>query len=158
PVSGNTLWVRHGIEPGSDIFGDEEAVIVAPSGRERREGNSDSVSAAVLRATDGQLLSEYSVPLPDKRWATFGRRLLVTRDLNDGSQLLRMVDPWTKGEIWSMNIASGMKGTVVDGESIALMQPDGKFSLVSLADGTRQIEEQLDPDRNLQNIYFMRSA
>ena len=161
PMSGGTLWVRHGIEPGSDLFGDEEVLVIAPPGRERREPGANGanlVPATVLRATDGQFMSEAPVPLPDQRWTTFGRRLLITRGLNDGSQLLVMLDPLSKREIWSMNVASGMKGAVVDGESIAVMQPDGKFSLVSLTDGTKQIEEQLEPDRNLQNIYYMRSA
>jgi len=157
PVSGNTLWVRHGFEPGSDLFGDEEVLIVAPPGRERRDSGS-SVQATVLRATDGQFLGDASVPLPEQRWTTFGRMLLVTRARNDGSQLLVMLDPWGKREVWNVGVANGMKGAVVDGESVAVMQPDGKFSLISLADGTRQIEEQLEPDRNLQNIYYLRSA
>jgi outer membrane protein assembly factor BamB len=157
PVSGNTLWVRHGIEPGSDLFGDDEVLVVAPQGKERRETGA-TVQAMVLRAPDGQYLSESPVPLPDQRWTTFGRMLLVTRTTPDGNLLLAMLDPSRKREVWTVRVANGMKGAVVDGESIAVMQPDGKFSLVSLADGTRTIDEQLEPDRNLQNIYYLRSA
>src|SRR5262249_30969720 len=144
PATGNTLWIRHGIDPGSEIFGDSEVIIIAPPSREAK--------AIAVRAADGQLLGECAVPPPEQRWTTFGRYLLASRTPNDGNPLLVMLDPWGKREVWSMRVANGMKGTIVDGESVAVMQPDGKFSLISLADGTRQIDQQLEAERNLQNI------
>ena len=47
PLTGESLWERQDIPPGSEVFGDEQYVFVLPPG---------SDEASVYRAIDGQLL------------------------------------------------------------------------------------------------------
>ncbi len=53
PRNGHTLWVRQDVPAGSDVFGDEQHLIVLSPDREE---------ATLLRATDGELLGTRKVP------------------------------------------------------------------------------------------------
>ena len=54
PLTGNVLWVQHKMEPGCDIFGDDEIVVLAAKGRPTK----------ILRTLDGKRLEELSAPPP----------------------------------------------------------------------------------------------
>ena len=149
-LSGNTLWVRHGIEPGCDIFGDDEVLILA---------SPTEAKAWALRTADGELLGDcQKVPSAEQRWTTLGRCLLSWRPKPDGGQMLVMQDLWEQRELWTENFSAGVQGAIVDGEAAALLQPDGKFVMLALADGKKLINEQLEKEQNLKAIYVERSA
>ncbi len=149
PLTGNVRWVRHGVEPGCDIFGDDEVLILASP----TEGK-----AWAVRAADGELLSECAVPPAEQRWTTYGRYLLTWKGVADGSQVLKLIDPLTQREVWTESFSAGVQGTIVGGDSAALMQSDGKFVMLSLADGKKLINEQLEKEQNLKSIYVLRSS
>ena len=72
PLTGETLWTRAGIQPGSDIFGDDERLFVTAR---------NSSEAIVLRTLDGEELGRRQVPPPEQRLAVIGShvRHLVPR-------------------------------------------------------------------------------
>ncbi len=148
PITGKTLWVRHGMTPGSDIFGDDELVVLAPP---------DGGEAVVLRAIDGELLGKRKVPPSDQRWITSGRNVLAWRNNNEGKLVLAMHDVWGQKEVWSEVFQPGAKGTIVNGEAVAVLEPSGKFVCINLADGAKTIDEKLEPEQNLQTIQVLRS-
>ncbi|HTQ39949.1 MAG TPA: PQQ-binding-like beta-propeller repeat protein, partial [Pirellulales bacterium] len=162
PLTGQVQWVRHGVEIGCDLFGDEEMIVLAPA---------NGKPALVLRTADGQLLGERTLPATfDKRWTSYGHCLLVFRDHNDGNKVtLAMFDPWTQHDVWSETFSgwnnggnSGLKCTTVDGETVALMQSDGRFVVLNLADGRKLIDQQLEAEQNqhsqLQSIFVLSSS
>ena len=55
PFTGEPLWTRQDIPPGSEVFGDEQYVLVLPPTGDQ---------ASVYRGTDGQLLGTRKVPRP----------------------------------------------------------------------------------------------
>ena len=55
PLTGDPLWTRQDIPPGSEVFGDEQYLLVLSPGSEE---------ASVYRAADGQLLGMRKVPRP----------------------------------------------------------------------------------------------
>jgi outer membrane protein assembly factor BamB len=161
PLTGQVEWVRHGVEVGCDLFGDDEMVVLAPA---------NGKSALILRTADGHLLGERAVaPTFDKRWTNYGHCLLVFRDNSDSNKVtLALFDPWTQKDIWSEQFSgwnnggnSALKGTLVDGETVALMQSDGRFVVLNLIDGHKLIEQQLEAEQNqrsqLQNIFVFSS-
>src|SRR5690606_15848786 len=133
------------------LFGDEELIFVAAPGGSGSE-------ATVLRAADGEILGKRKLPPADQRWTTLGRYVLGWQNLPDGRMTLALYDPWNETEVWSETFQHGSKAALVDGEAAAIMQRDGKFVLLNLADGKKVIDEQLEPERNLQNIYVLRSS
>ncbi len=55
-ITGKVQWVRHGVPPGSEIFGDDEITLLAPPPESPGGGN-----ALVLRTIDGELLGKRPV-------------------------------------------------------------------------------------------------
>jgi len=156
PISGETVWIRNDVQSDCDLFGDEEVLIVVPA---------ESVNAMVLRASDGHLLQRVTVPRYDRRWVTVGRNVLTWEEIADNKLELILYDPITSTEVWSREYAAGSKGCPLGDEEIGILQPDGRFELLSLADGEVRIEAKLDPEPEFATaglgeayIHLMRSS
>ena len=170
PLSGDTVWVRHGIELSSEIFGDNELVILAPA--------ADGKKAQVLRTADGESYleaPERSLSPQVQRWTAVGRNVLEWRPLASGNQSLVLIDPVKARDLWMCEFTNRnnagakagenaaarqsliVKATLVDGDTVAVMQSDGQFFLLNIADGKKLVTEQLLPEDNLQGIYVIRS-
>ncbi|HEY2759578.1 MAG TPA: PQQ-binding-like beta-propeller repeat protein, partial [Pirellulales bacterium] len=163
PITGSVLWVRHGIEPSSEVFGDEEVtVIVSP------ENISATRPALVLRTADGKSIvaPREQRPLPaGKRLGAYGHNVLMSRPGSPGSNsiVLAMYDPLTNHDLWTekfTNPSGGgiLQGSRVDNDTIAIMHPEGNFVMLRLADGHRLIDQTLEKETGLQGIVVMRSA
>lgn len=151
PLTGSTHWIRRGLTPGSELFGDEELILVASP-----TGNGSETT--VLRAFDGQLLGKRKIPTLDQRWTTVGRNVLAWKNLPDGRMTLFLYDPWSESDVWSHTFLHGTKATLVNQESAAVMQRDGKFMMIDLASGKVAFEHKLEAEPNLQNIFVVRST
>ena len=137
PLTGETLWVRRGIAPGSLLAGDENYVLII---------EPDQNQALVLNARDGSLLGKRQVPPADQIQTIVGRQFVVVRGPADGSGSLRVecVDPWAKRIVWGpRKFTTDAKTEVVGEESLAVLEPDGHFVLISLADGHDIIDTRL---------------
>ncbi|MBC7853973.1 MAG: PQQ-binding-like beta-propeller repeat protein, partial [Pirellulaceae bacterium] len=150
-LTGKVLWERTGIEPGSDVFGDEQRIVViAPEER--------SHQALVYSAIDGTLLDRRMVDPQDRRWATCGRNVLAW-ETGDGKAVhLRLYDASNQGTgLWSKNLDRLAKGFIIDGEELALMEPSGRFTVVSLRSGKELMVAQVEPEPALQSIAVVAS-
>lgn len=150
-ITGKVQWVRHGVPTGSEIFGDDEITLLAPP-----EGTA--AEALVIRTIDGELLGKRSVPPADQRWSTVGRRILTWRNTTGNKLLITLHDPWERRDVWSATFAPGSRGAVVRDESVAVMQPDGKFAMIRISDGGKTIDEKLEAESNLLSIHVLRSG
>jgi outer membrane protein assembly factor BamB len=146
PLTGATLWTWHGLPQGAEVFGDNDAVIIAPP---------DGSNAVVLRTTDGQRLGRCNVPSADHRAGYHGRRVLTWRsaDASNGKLEILLADPWKgQDEVLGEFTAVGLKGTTVNDEALAIYEPNGRFRVLSLADGRKLIDERLEPEASLGDI------
>ncbi|HVU86931.1 MAG TPA: PQQ-binding-like beta-propeller repeat protein [Pirellulales bacterium] len=147
PLTGESQWTRSDTEPGSDIFGDDEMLfIVAPN----------SEDALVVRALDGCELGRRKVAASPQRMLTMGRRV-VSWVLERGHVTLEVKDAWAEKSIWQRQFHANAKAWVVHDEAVGVMTPDGKFTLLNLADGQALVDEKLDAELNLSEIYVLRS-
>jgi outer membrane protein assembly factor BamB len=150
PLTGETIWQRGGIEPTSEIFGDDEMLFVVGP-------NSDE--ALVLSAIDGRTLGKRKVPRADRRWATNGRRVL-SWEQKGSSLTVRLADMGTEpegAELWKVEVPLGTKGYLIEGEEVALLKTDGQLSIVSLHDGQSRLAAQLEPEPSLTWLQVQRS-
>jgi len=147
PLTGETLWTRSDIEPGSDIFGDDELLfIVAP----------ESEDTLVVRALDGQELGRRKIAPSSQRMMTLGRKVASWR-IDSGKALLEVRDPWTNKEIWSRRFDDNSKAWVVGDEGVGVMTPSGNFDLMSWADGRALVSDKVPPPRpQLNEMYVLR--
>jgi outer membrane protein assembly factor BamB len=148
PLSGERLWVRQGVDPGSHFFGDREVVIVAPS---------DAGQAQVLRALDGAVLGECAVPAASERMATLGRNLVLWSTANGQTRLL-LRDPWGARDLWSRAFALGAKAAFLGLEAVGVLEPEGQFTLLDLADGRPLVQAKLEREPSLSEIHLLATA
>lgn len=142
PISGKTAWERTMTDTGCDIFGDQERiVVVAPKSRE----------ALILSPIDGEILDRRMIDAPDRRWTTCGRNVLVWEQ-PDGSQAvkLQLYDASNQGSgLWKREVKRGSRGTIIDGRELALLEPGGQFTIVSLEDGRELLSQK---PKDLENL------
>ncbi|MCE9528624.1 MAG: PQQ-binding-like beta-propeller repeat protein [Planctomycetales bacterium] len=151
PFSGKLLWERSGIESGSDVFGDEHKIVVIPPGEK-------SDQALVYSAIDGSLLDRRMVDTQDRRWVTCGRNVLAWEAGAGRIVQLRLYDATNQGAgLWSKKVEQPTKGFIIDGEELALLEPSGKFTVVSLKSGAVLVETAVDPEPALQGIAVVAS-
>jgi hypothetical protein len=168
PRNGETLWARQNVPSNSDLFGDDEFVFVLPP---------ESDEAKVFRASDGELVGTRKVPrvvgrqvLPsgeqraiygrfdESCLATLGRNLLLWWP--DGNQrVLTLVDPLEGRDLWrGRKFAAGAHACVVDDKVVGVMEPGGRFVLVSLPDGRTIADLKLEAEPLLTELTLLASG
>lgn len=148
PATGQTLWIRHNLEPGSEVFGDDEMIFVVAG---------ESREALVLDALDGRELGKRLVPPPNERVVSVGRNLL-TWEVRDGQQWFQMFDLWEQREVWRHTFAGDAKCYQLGQEVLGAVEPAGRFVAVSLVDGRKLVDTAIEPEPQLQEIYLLASA
>ena len=148
PLTGTPLWERGQIPASADIFGDRELLFVAdPTGDE----------ALVLSAIDGSLIARRKVERAERRWATHGRRVL-SWEQTGATITVKLYDAWEQGPpLWSKQVAVGSRGTLVESDELAILEPGGTFTVMSLASGKVRFASPLEGERSLGNIHVLRS-
>ncbi len=147
PLTGDTIWVRSGLEPGSDIFGDDEYLFVI---------GPNATEATVLNAADGALLGKRDVGALAERWFTAGRLVLSCRA--DRKKLtMRWFDAWTQTDLWSREFTDDAQCWQPTRSEIAVLEPTGEFVILNLADGKELVSAQLEPQTDLNRLYVLAS-
>ncbi|OHB70721.1 MAG: hypothetical protein A2V70_17120 [Planctomycetes bacterium RBG_13_63_9] len=168
PLTGEVLWMRHGIAPDSVLFGDNELIFAVAA---------DEDEATVYCALDGELLGKRTIPqieharvLPDgarrSALASFGQTCIATLGRNiltwqlDGSrQILEAYDPWQQRPLWPpRTFSADAKICLAGHEAIGVLQRDGRFVLLALPEGRTIAEVRLEPDAYLSEIRLLRSG
>ncbi len=147
PLTGETIWVRGGIEPGCDIFGDDEYLFVV---------GPNSTEALVVSAADGSELGRREVASRAERWFTAGRHVLACR-LDGQSLHVRWFDAWSQTEVWARQFSSDAQAWQPARDEIAIFEPQGNFVVIHVPDGKDRVAAQLGPAPNLDRLYVLAS-
>jgi len=160
-VTGQTLWTsqQHNLPADCELFGDQQYVFAVPP---------NSQEAYVFSARDGRALGKRSVPRPREEelvdatavsirgtsqfaplsracLAALGRSLLFWRvDREAGQRVLELYDPWEQRYLLpAQRFPLGSKATLVDDKALGILQPDGRFVLISLPDGKTLVDARI---------------
>ena len=148
-LSGDELWSRSGIPASSELLGDDEVLIAIPP---------NSTEAMILRTSDGELIGKGKSPTFEQRWASIGRLMLTWRPQGERTGLV-LLDISAGTEKVLGEFAAGSKGAMISGEAAAVLEPaSGRFVLLSLPDGTIQIDSVLAPEPRLASIFLLKDA
>lgn len=144
PLTGQSLWETSLSSPTplpaqTEIFGDAEWLFVADG---RPDSRNDQV--LVLSTLDGRLMGQRQLEPPERRWATCGRNVLSWEE-REGQVALRLYDAFSGQVLWTGSVPRASRGCLIDGEEVALLQPDGRFQILSLATGRVLLEAALEP-------------
>lgn len=152
PLIGETLWTRQDVPSGSDLFGDDEYLFVVSS----TPGNS--TEAVVYRMLDGEEVGHRSVPLADQRVLTRGRLVLAWELGGGGGQgTLFLFDPWKQATLWKKKFDHRSRFATIGEDTVAVVEPTGHLSILSLPDGQATIDAEIDKEPALQDVYLLRS-
>ena len=148
PVTGQSFWVRRGLNAESSVWGDETRVIVA---------DPNDSSARVFDMIDGSEYDSITVPPIDRHWATVGTNVLTWDDAND-TRTLRLYDPLQQANVWEQQTSIAARGYHTHDGLIAIAEPSGKFWLVDATTGAVRIETELErSDRPLVSVFLIDS-
>lgn len=151
PLSGETLWTRQDIPSGSELFGDEELLFVVPP------VPANTTEAMVFRALDGESLGRRGIPSVDHRVLSLGRLVLAWELTGSGQGTLRLFDVWRQADVWKKKFDGRARFWPVADETLAVMQPNGRLTVLSLPDGKASVEADLDKEPALSDVYLVRS-
>ena len=107
-LTGKILWERRGVQPGLEIFGDDQYLfVVSPEGEHVR----------LIRSSDGEDLGTRPIPPAYYRLHTSGRRtVLLNRDR--AIPLLASVDLVTSGVVWKEEFQEPALGSIIGDDEI----------------------------------------
>jgi outer membrane protein assembly factor BamB len=151
PLTNEPLWTRQDIPSGSELFGDDELLFVVPA------SPANASEAMVYRTLDGEALGRREIPPGDQRMLTLGRQVLAWEAGGDGQGTLRLLDVWKQSEIWSRKFDVRARFGPVADEALAVMEPSGHLTVLSLPEGKATIDVELDKEPALADIYLLRS-
>lgn len=126
--TGEVAWERSGLRPVVEWIGDDEVLCGC---------TADGLRCPVLSVRDGRLLHEIDLPDRRQRMAAFGRRVVAIVPLDDHPLASRVrvdvIDALDRSVRAVGEFAGESRAVVVDGERLALAEPDGRLTMI---DGT----------------------
>ena len=144
-LTGETLWKRTNMVPGSEIFGDGETIFVISP---QTPGILQTPVARRIRRADGVELPGIPVPDAMNRIQTFGARLLsaVTHpEFPATKQILKLEDLTQNKTEWEFSIALGSQVSLIGDSEIAVLEPSGLVSYLKTESGKVLWTQQLQP-------------
>lgn len=144
PVTGETIWIRNGIKSGSEIYTEENRIIVIPP---------DSVVATEYSLIDGSEIQQIEGINRSERWPITGFKALVYQ--LTGTDIIIGLQDVSNGEmLWQQTYITGLRGQMM-GTRLALMQPTGKFEIRDLLTGEAIIQKTLPAEPQMTNLYVV---
>lgn len=147
PISGELVWQQTGVPSSGATFGDWQHVFLL---------DSQQRSGLVLSMIDGSKVGECEFP-EGKIIAIAGRNLTTSRYRN-GKRVIEIVDMLTGEMLQQRTYESGTKfSEAIDGK-LACHERSGRFEWLDLLSGKLLFEQQLLPDRKLEEIRVIPSG
>ncbi|MFO0813737.1 MAG: PQQ-binding-like beta-propeller repeat protein [Gemmatales bacterium] len=143
PQTGDKLWTRFGINPGMEMFGDDEYAILLPPA----VGRSVEDKPMAIRLLDGEMIELPNEIIEQKKSAVavMGRKLLVQHATSATTVEWQLLDPVTRQCQWKKSLARD--GTILraalPSELIGYLDREGKAQLFNLQTGNLELETRL---------------
>ncbi len=144
-ATGEPHWIFDGLPLGCELSGDDRAVIAT---------SQDTRDVYVLSALDGRLLSRQAGAAATQI-ATVGRLMLTWTPLEEDRQL-RLFDPLLNTDLLTQRFPRGSLPCVSLGDIVAVLEPNGRFTLWSLRNGERLLEQNLPPIEHVTHFVVLR--
>ena len=144
-ATGDPLWMFDGLPLGCDLSGDDRAVIAT---------SLETRDIYVLSTLDGRLLSRQA-GAATAQIGGLGRLVLTWTPIEQDRQL-RLFDPLLGKDVLDQRFPRGSLPCVSLGDTVAVLEPTGRFTLWSLRNGERLLEQKLPPIEHVTHFVVLR--
>lgn len=146
-ISGQPLWKRTDVPPGSEIFGDRDSILVIPP---------ESPEALQFRRSDGAKMGNHLLPQSNARLLTFGHNVLaVQKNLAKNAFTLQLTDVPAEKVVWERSFDLSSQYIVFSETEIAVLEPSGMLSLVAVSDGRVLWQQTLQLLQNFKELWVI---
>lgn len=148
PLTGRTVWKRHDLSPGSEIFSDDEYVLTLAPGEQVLH---------VYRASDGTEIGTRDLPensinsVFDRENGDWGRYFPVVNETETSFEFA-LIDPVNDEVLWSFKGPLGTLWTTVDRQDIAFLTPDKTFSIMNAMTGERLLQKVIPVGNEVESL------
>lgn len=137
PLSGpedpRPYWVRKNVERGAEIFGDEQFIFVLENGHR---------TVSVLRGSDGVEIDSIPAERVARRVVTRGHHALLAVPSQGYRREYRNLV--TDELVWALDAPAGSVSTIVDGNELATLEPNGRLTVRAVETGELLLESRLE--------------
>lgn len=140
-ATGEPLWIFDGLPVGCELSGDERFVVAT---------SADGRELFVLSTLDGRLLKRTELGAAT-RLATLGRNVLTWSE-----SVLHLFDAATNTDLLREQFPLDTLPCVSLEDSVAMLEPTGRFTIWSLRDGQRLLEQKLPPIEHVSHFVVLR--
>ncbi len=134
-LTGEPLWKRGDIVPGSEILGDAETIVVLPP---------DKTEGELIRRVDGVTIGTVPVAPSQSRILTYNRSILsAARILTKNALIFQAADVPANKTLWERSFDLNSQFMVISNSELAVLEPTGMLSLVQLSDGQVRWQQKL---------------
>ncbi len=146
-LTGLPLWKRTDIPAGSEIFGDRDSIVVVPL---------DGQEALQIRRSDGTTVGTHPVPPVANRLLAFDRAVLsYQKDLQKNVLTFHVTDIPARKVTWERSFSQLSQYMVFSETELAVLEPTGMLSLVSIADGRILWQQKLQMFANFKELWVI---
>jgi len=147
PISGELAWQQTGVPTTGTAFGDWQYLFLLDNGQR---------SGVILSMIDGSKLGDCQ--FPEGRIIAIAGRNLATSRYRNGKRVIQIVDMLTGETLLQRTYESGTKfSEAIDGK-FACHERSGRFEWLDLLSGKLVFEQQLLPERKLEEIRVVPSG
>lgn len=148
PLTGERLWQRSGFDYRSGMFADEDRLmVVAPQAR----------TARFYARIDGSFLGARPYLSGLQQIAVWDGHMIGLQYSDEKLSILSR-HVWTGKDDWNHEFSNRSLYTRVGHNELAVLQPDGRFAIVNIHDGSLVIETKIKPELESQSIAVQASA
>ena len=140
-ATGDILWIHDGLPVGCELSGDERVVVAV---------SPDEQELLVLNTLDGRWVGRHDLGSA-KVLGMLGRNLLTWTDSE-----LRLLDAATNAVLLREKFPLGTLPCVSLEDAVAMLEPTGRFTIWSLRDGSKLLDQSLPPMEGLTHFVVLR--
>lgn len=143
-LTGEPVWRRTDMIPGSEIFGDEESVYVVPQ---------ETTEVTRIDRESGQTIETRPIAPVYSRLLTFDHFCLSYIENGAiGAFQFQLTDLRTGQVTWQQRFKHRSQYSVIGEETIAVLEPDGALTVLNVKDGTVRWNSRLVLEPNARDF------
>ena len=149
PYTGDELWHVANVRRGSEIFADDEYVVLVFRGPRNAK-----LEVHIYRAADGQFVAQTELPETletHRQGADWGRYFLTRQPEGDGVTLA-MFDPVTGRNLWERAFPQYHSWIPRDGNKLVVVSKDGQVQVLDPEDGEVEFQAQIELPEKLDEL------